>query len=561
MIRKLTLILLLSILAYVYATAQKNVLFIMADDLNRWAGVNDYYPYPNSQTPNIDALASRGVYFSNANSSFPVCNPSRNSLWSGFRPTTSGIITNQGGFIRDQPGFENIVTMHQYFKENGYHTIGGGKLYHATSMGSYDTDPDNWNMIIDLPTGSDGGDEIGWRSSVTGNDVISWSAGEFDINTAEDTKLALAIADEIDNYDQGNKPFFIACGFFRPHLPWNIHKQFFDLYDTTKITPLKGYLNNDLDDIVSARPSPYHADIIENNKWTEAIWAYLSASSYADYNIGIVLNALNSSRHKDNTLIVICGDHGWHLGEKMQWGKGTEYEQSNRTLLAIYDPSSDGNGLTCSMPVSLQDLYPTLIEITNLPVKNNIEGNSLATLLDDPQDPSWNIPILMHAKGSNIIKTNQWRFVQGNTDTKVTPQLYNMIDDPHEFTNLYNDPYYTETVDYLNWRIDSMIQAGTALRENIINGTGIVPHPDRKISYLKSNLISDNTLHLDLLTTDIIARISVYDLSGQKLVDSYVAGEQDIDFPLPSGFTQGIYVLKISSDGVALHTQKFMVVK
>jgi arylsulfatase A-like enzyme len=554
-------VMLISFTTSIYA--QKNVIILMADDFNRWTGMNDYYPYPESNTPNIDALATQGIYFSDANSSFPVCNPSRNAFWSGFRPTTSGIISNQGGFIREQTGFESIITMHQYFMQNGYYTVGAGKLYHATSMGAYDTDPDNWNKIIDWETGSEGGTQISWRSSVSGNDVPSWSAGTFNIDEASDTKLANAIAEEITNYNQQDKPFFIACGFFRPHLPWNSHMQFWNLYDTSKVSPLLGYMDNDLDDIPGAKASNYHDDILSNDKWKEAVWAYMASCSYADYNIGIVLDALNKSQFKDNTIVVVCGDHGWHLGEKEQWGKGTEYEQASRTMLTIYDPSSAGNGQICSIPVSLQDVYPTLIDIAGLPDKSDVEGNSLKELLDNPHDANWEKPIMMYAKGSPILKTNEWRLVRGgDLAGTARPQLYNIENDPYEFENLYDISSYASVLQTLEEQLDSILEQGADLRESIIGGTNInaTVQQKQKRAFLKNTLVEYGILYLDLLTTDLIAEVSIYSIDGKKIISKMVAGEQDITLFLPEGFRQGTYILQIVSSGKLLGSEKFIVI-
>ncbi|MDC0584454.1 sulfatase-like hydrolase/transferase [Bacteroidales bacterium] len=544
--------------------AQKNVLLLMADDFNRWTGTNTYYPYPVSQTLNIDSLAAQGVYFSDANSSFPVCNPSRNALWSGFRPTTSGITTNQGGFIRDQDGFENIVTMHQYFMQNGYYTIGAGKLYHATQMGAYDTDSANWDKIIDLPTGSPGGTDISWRSSITGNDVPSWSGGTFDINTAEDTKLAQTIAQEITNYNQGDKPFFIACGFFRPHLPWNSHIQFWNRYDTANIKPLLGYKEEDLSDIQGARPSNYHSDIISEGKWKEAMWAYMAACSYADYNIGIVLDALNTSPFKDSTIVVICGDHGWHLGEKEQWGKGTEYDQANRTMLIISDPNAEGNGSTCPKPVSLQDIYPTLIDITGLPNKWDVEGNSLKQLLNNPNIDNWDKPILMYAKSSPIIKTNEWRLVKGGEALGTArPQLYNIINDPYDFNNLYKLPAYADTIIMLESMIDSIIQKGLNLKDSIVNGITKTSNKTvkPKITFLNNTIVTDYTLYLNLLTTDVIADIAIFNLNGKLMLSKSVPGEQNVNLTLPNYLRSGLYFIRINSNNKLLGIEKFIIEK
>ena len=229
---------------------KKNVLFIMADDFNHWAHCIGYYP--QSITPNVDKLASKGVLFTDAQCSSPVCNPSRNALWSGLRPSTTGISTNGGGYVRDIAGFENIVSMHQYFGENGYYTYGGGKLWHPSRMGAHETDPEHWSSLYTEGTGSPGGNIEEWTSpSQAEGGLWTWGAGDFDVETSNDTKMARHMAEFISSYSK-EKPFFVGCGFFRPHLPWHVAKQFWDLFSSDTLNIPAGYLENDLDDIPGA---------------------------------------------------------------------------------------------------------------------------------------------------------------------------------------------------------------------------------------------------------------------------------------------------------------------
>ena len=454
--------LILAAVSIVNAKQKKNVLFLMADDFNFWLHEIGYYP--QALTPNLDKLANRGVLFTDAHCSSPVCNPSRNALWSGVRPASSGIMGNQDGYIREIPGFENIVSMHQYFMQNGYYAYGAGKLWHPGRMGVEHTDKENWSEINPIGTGSPGGNINRWSANMKG---YSWSAGEFNLKEdANDTKMAYEVAEFITNYktnSENDQPFFIGCGFFRPHLPWNCHKQFWDLFSPDTLQIPKGYLENDNEDIpVPVGNTEIHAIINKAGKWKEGIWAYLANLAYADYNVGIVLDALDKSPYKENTIVLFMGDHGWHLGEKNRWSKHEVYDQANHTTLIIYDPSAKGNGNKCTKVVSMQDLYPTLVELCGLPVKKDIEGRSIAPLLKNPEDKKWNWPILMSYNNVHYIKTNEWRFI----DEGDKSQLYHTAVDPYEWVNLFGKSGYDNIVEKLRFEIDSIRNVGRKMWGN-----------------------------------------------------------------------------------------------
>ena len=541
--KKNILFLQLVFIATVAFAQQKNVLFIMADDFNIWLNKSGYYP--QSITPNLDKLANRGVLFADASCSSPVCNPSRNALWSGYRPSTTGISSNKGGYVREISGFENIVSMHQYFKQNGYFVYGGGKLWHPGKMGSTETDPTNWSKIFTGPTGANGGSFYKWESDA--DDLFKWSAGEYDIENANDTKLANHMAGFISNYgnsENKDKPFFIGCGFFRPHLPWNCEKSFWDLFDPDSLQIPQGYLENDLDDIDNTGVDKKHAEVVAENKWKEGIRAYLANLAYADYNVGIVLDALDNSEFRDNTIICFMGDHGWHLGEKDRWSKYALYDMANRTTLIIYDPTAEGNGKICKKVVSLQDLYPTLVALTGLPEKQDIEGNNIKPLLNDPELQTWDKPILMTYSGTNIIKTNEWRFV----DSDKSPQLYNIKNDPYEWYNLVKKPEYAEIIGDLKEEMDSIIDFGLALKDKLTS-TGYIPNVPESKSILKSTLAYDSCLLLDLTYTAPFVKLTVYDLAGRKMQENNLFGEMDnVRVQLNKQMKPGMYILHVVDD-------------
>lgn len=695
----------------------KNILFLMADDFNYWTKAQGYYP--QAKTPNLDKLSQKGILFTDAHCSSPVSNPSRNALWSGYRPATTGIQGNQDGYIREIAGFANIKTMNQYFKENGYWVYGAGKLYHPGDMGDgAEKDQANWSERYTDGTGCNGGTYLSWKNP-------SWDAMSYNVNAnamtesnCADYKMAKTVAKYITDYPASvnkNKPFFIGCGVFRPHLPWNMPKEFWDKFSTDTLALPKGYKQGDLSDVDQSATSA-HTAIVAAGKWKEAIHAYLASLALADYNIGILLDAIENSPLKENTIICFMGDHGWHLGEKERWGKNTLFDAANRTTLIIYDPSAKGNGQFCSKVVNLQDLYPTLVELSGVPIKTDIEGNSLAELLDNPSRTDWDKPIMMSYAGTDYIKTNKWRYVRDtNTSRRM---LYDIEADPYEFTNLYNNSQYAPVISRLTTQLDSMIAIGASMKTKLLANYSFVPKTrnipgvieaedydeggykqtyfdsdkinsggtyrtadgmdiyitnDQNGSYhlsdmaagdwcmytvkqfiagnykinlrlkntssqpaiiqfydhskllteivvpqsstewqtigssefllpdqssvriqmkvksgtglqinslsfetnqtanheisaniarkcLSHNFVVDNILHLNLLNTDPIATISIYDNQGRKIVNQKVAGEQNISFHAPVKLKGGVYYLRVS-DELAASVEKFIVKK
>ncbi len=439
--------------------SRKNVLLLMADDFNHWLPKIGYYP--SAKTPNLDRLADRGVLFADAQNSSPVCNPSRNAIFSGLRPVTSGISANSHGFVREQEGLEHIVSLHQHFLNNGYYTYGAGKLWHPGRMGAPNTDPENWTDIYRGGTGSPGGDYNRFESGYRG---YSWSGGEFNLqDDAADTIMAHHIAELIENM-QDDQPFFIACGFFRPHLPWHVHKRFWDLYEEEDIVIPQGYREDDLEDLVK-KPNnrAIHEQITGEGLWKQGIHAYLANLSYADYNVSIVLDALENSPYAENTIVLFMGDHGWHLGEKNRWSKHDVYDQANRTTFIIYDPSAKGNGQMSRKVVSLQDIYPTLIQLCALPDNPHVEGNDLSPLLSNPNDPDWDKPVLISYQDIHYLKTNEWKWIPDGEAS----QLYDVVNDPYEWNNLYGKPEYAQIAAKLDAIVQREIRRGEALRVKI----------------------------------------------------------------------------------------------
>ncbi len=476
-IKKISVLTLLgtSVLASANEKPRKNILFLMSDDFNYWTKAQGYYP--QSITPNLDKLAGKGIMFTNAHCSSPVSNPSRNSLWSGFRPSTTGIQGNEDGYIREIPGFANIKTMNHYFKENGYWVYGAGKLYHHWNMSDANTvgDIQNFSERYKENPGSIGGNFLKWANP-------NWDAMMYSVNAEPmteancgDYKMVKQVEKFIGSYAtsaNNDKPFFIGCGVFRPHLPWDVPKQFYDLFKTEDLTIPQGYKEGDLLDAAQTTASS-HTGVLKADKWRESIHLYLAGLALTDYNIGILLDAAEKSIYKDNTIICFMGDHGWHLGEKERWGKASLWDMANRTTLIIYDPSAKGNGKFCQKVVSLQDLYPTLVELSGVPIKTDIEGNSVAALLEDPTRNDWDKPFIGSYNGVDYIQTNKFRYVRDNSVSKR--MLYDKQNDPYEFDNLYNKSQYASVITKLNEQLDSVIAIGTNLKTKLLANYSFVP--------------------------------------------------------------------------------------
>jgi arylsulfatase A-like enzyme len=397
---------------------------IPVDDLNDWIGVLG--GHPQTITPNLDRLARSGVLFSNAHCQAPACNPSRASLMTGIRPTTSAVYRN-GDLWRD--GLPDAVTLPEHFRASGYYVVGGGKTFHGSQNDlsvwddyySFDTQirPPN-HPVNGIPRAAH----------------FDWSAIDVPDQETADTKLA-NWADAFLRQDH-DKPFFLAGGFFRPHLPWCAPKKYFDRFPPEE-TILPHVLANDLDDVPPAAKSRSrrdHDNVTSTKQWKKAVASYLACINYTDTNVGRVLDALERSAYSDNTIIVLWSDHGWQLGEKEQWRKFTLWERSTNVVMMMTAPGVTKPGGVCSRPAELLDIYPTLSELCELPERPELEGKSLVPLLKSP-DAAWDKPaISSNGPDMTTVRTQRWRyssFVDGE-------ELYDHENDASEWKNLAEDP-------------------------------------------------------------------------------------------------------------------------
>ncbi|GAB1416141.1 hypothetical protein MASR2M117_15470 [Paludibacter sp.] len=429
-------------------TEKPNVLFIIMDDMCDWVGFLGGHDQVIS--PNLDRLANRGIVFSNAYTAVPLSNPSRTALLTGIQPFVSGIYNNDHK-ISDFPIVNNSLFMPQHFKNNGYETIMSGKVFH--------TKPSNdvLNKMWDDKTNMDGGYGP-WIVNQTLPESLQSKWNNFEAKTGPDTDFPdVRNSQKIISFinQTRNKPFFAAMGFYRPHIPYTAPKRYFDMYDVDTIR-VPETIPNDLDDLPNyaknfIKNSSYHSLLKSTgNCYQQMVRAYLACVSFADDRIGMILDALDASPYGNNTWIVLVGDNGYHLGQKERWGKTALWREACHVPFIIVPPKTNTSlqsGI-CKTPVSLIDIYPTLVEACNLPSVGNdqLDGNSLMPLLQNPE-AQWNTPcISTYLPGNFVIHQNEWNYIRYANGSH---ELYNIEEDEDEFTNLAGKTEYKYMVDSL----------------------------------------------------------------------------------------------------------------
>lgn len=416
------------------AAKRQNVLFIPVDDLNDWIGCLG--GHPDTKTPNFDRLARRGMLFTNAHCSAPLCNPSRASLMTGIRPSTSGVYQNPQPW-REAAALKNAVTLPQHFMANGYHVSGSGKTYH----GSY-PDPPSWHEYYPSKTRQSPADPMPPNRPLNGIP----KAGHFDWGPVDVPDAKMGDMQVVDwTIEQLNKPrkepFFLACGLFRPHLPWYVPPKYFDLFPLNTIT-LPNVKEDDLDDIPPigrkmARPEGDHRSVIKHNQWRQAVQGYLASIAFADAALGRLLDAFEKCPHAANTTVVLWSDHGWHLGEKLHWRKFALWEEATHNVLMISSPGLTKPGSRCHRAVSLLDIYPTLVELCGLPKRSELEGVSLMPLLANPA-AKWDRPaVTTYGRNNHSVRSERWRYIRYSDGTE---ELYDREKDEMEWHNLASKP-------------------------------------------------------------------------------------------------------------------------
>ena len=405
-----------------------NVLFIGVDDLNDW--ISPLGGHPQAVTPNMDKLAERGITFTRAYCQAPSCNPSRTSLLTGLRPSTSGVYNNGDVWRKAVP---DAVTLPQHFMLHGYEVLGGGKTFHGPQ-----NEAASWEAYFQFKGFLHPPDKPVNGIPRTGH--FDWSGLSANSDQTEDTRLA-AWAERYLSQEH-SRPFFLAVGFYRPHLPWYAPQEHFDRFPESRVE-LPPTLQGDIDDVPKSALRSFrdHDNVTKHGQWRKAVAGYLACINYADTNVGRVLAALDNGPHANNTIIVLWSDHGWQLGEKRQWRKFTLWERSARVVMMLAGPGVSAVGRKSGRTVELLDLYPTLVDLCGLPKRPELDGQSLRPLLDDP-DAVWEKPAITSLSADKMsVRTERWRY----TRYPDGDELYDHAADPYEWENLAGEPEHAET--------------------------------------------------------------------------------------------------------------------
>jgi len=413
------------------AAQRPNVLFIAIDDLNHWVG--HLGRNPQARTPNIDRLAAGGIYFTRAYCTAPACNPSRASLMSGLRPSTTGCYVNGQDW---HPGIDEKLLLNTHFSNAGYRVYGAGKIYH----GSYG------------PGGH-------WDEYFQSDEKTRRHADAKDTGVGGIQFFPLANADEeMPDYhtvsfgleklrEKSDKPFFLAIGLIKPHMPFSVPKKWYEMFPLESIQ-LPPHRADDLDDVPAAGvrmagPQKDHAEIEASGRWKEAVQAYLATIAFCDAQVGRLLDGLDQSEYRDNTIVVLWSDHGWSLGEKSHWRKFALWEEPTRTVFVWRMPGSKPQRNRCDRTVDYLSIYPTLCELAGLSLPSHLEGRSIAPLLKDPE-ARWELPaVTTHGRQNHTVRSEGWRYIRYADGSE---ELYDEASDPLEYTNLAGRANYADQI-------------------------------------------------------------------------------------------------------------------
>lgn len=435
---------------------QQNILFIAVDDMNDWIGPLGGLDI--AKTPGLDRLAAEGVTFANAHCASPACASSRLANMTGVQPSKSGIMQNvwfDGPKWREIPILKDIETVEQFFKNRGYETLAGGKIYHSLAppwLTSNQADPDGWDFYypsISVPMGH----QISAPEKVINPEWFeggrhkwfTWGPIQAEDKKMIDHQLVDWVRYELNR--PRDKPLYLACGIFRPHMPWEVPQKYFDMYPLEDIPDLE-IDEHDLEDALVHIRRGWHKFVLENKQWKHVIQAYLASISFADAQIMRLLDALEESGNADETIVVLWSDHGMHIGEKENWEKFTLWEESTHVPFFVKAPGIGKAGTVINEPVSLLDVYPTLVELTGFDAPEHCDGVSVVPLLNNSNEKrdhraltSFTFP---GEKTGHSLRGAQYRYIY--YEWNHLEELYDHDNDPHEFVNLAYDSRFESQI-------------------------------------------------------------------------------------------------------------------
>ncbi|HRX78484.1 MAG TPA: sulfatase, partial [Pirellulaceae bacterium] len=413
------------------AADKPNILFIAIDDQNDWIGCLG--GHPQAKTPNIDRLASDGTVFLNAHCQSPLCNPSRTSLMTGLRPSTTGVY-GLAPWFRTLDEYKAIVSLPQHLRDNGYRTYTTGKIYH----GGYGRGKKD-NEFDVIGTGASVGvrpKEMLVKTTPNPHPLVDWGVFPHEDEDKGDWKVASWAVEQLK--EMPDEPFFLSVGFFLPHVPCYATQKWFDLHPEESLQ-LPLIQAHDRDDTPRFSwylhwklPEVRLKYLQEANEWKNLVRSYLACTSFVDSQVGRVLAALEESGKADNTIIVLWSDHGWHLGEKEITGKNTLWDDGTRVPLIFAGPGVTP-GQRCTKPAELLDMYPTLIDLCGLSKNDRLEGHSLLPQLKDADATREWPAITTHNHDNHGVRSEHWRYIHYADGTE---ELYDMRKDPNEWKNL-----------------------------------------------------------------------------------------------------------------------------
>ena len=428
------------------STPPLNVLFIVADDLR----VDGAFNAPVVRTPNIDRLAAKGTRFLQAYNQFPLCGPSRASFLTGLRPNSTRVYDL---FTTVRGNMPDVVTMPQYFRQNGYLSARVGKMYHQGVPGGVGKpvaadlhdDPASWDVAFN-PAGHD--------KAIEGKDLITNLTPKIPFGVAiayraddapDEAQTDGIVADKAIELIRANKdrPFFIAAGFYRPHVPNIAPARYFDLYPDVAFRP---ELKERVDSLLpAARGASYRyvsepAQGLTPQQQEDFVRSYYAATTFMDAQVGRILDALEASGVADHTIVVFTSDHGFNLGEHGLWQKQNLTDHATRVPLVVSVPGVPAKGRASRRLVELIDIFPTLADLAGLPVPLGLDGRSLRPLLRNPNDRGWNFPALSQVEGGRSVRFRQWRYTEWGSNGEKGIELYDLSADPGEYRNLSASP-------------------------------------------------------------------------------------------------------------------------
>ncbi len=468
-----------------------NILFIAIDDLNDWIGCMK--GHPQARTPNMDRLAARGILFTNAHCAAPICLASRTALLCGRYPDQTGVYYNDGPTKGQVPPRSSQLPV--YLAASGYATFGTGKIYHGpmpTLFDDYFDTEQRWSPFQpaqvkytaeELPSKTTASPRHIIRNGPGGRDWVlplnglpserapgkpdgesfDWGPASVKDDEMGDVRITDWAMDKLAKPHA--KPFFLGVGYYRPHIPLFAPQQDFDTLPPVEAIQLPATVEDDLNDIgpigrtraLEADTAGSHALVARNGQWKQAARAYLACVTFVDRQIGRLVDTLDASAHADNTWIILWSDHGWHLGEKEHWGKWTGWRQATRVPLIVIPPRQQEalRGKECAEPVSLVDLYPTLIEVCRLPKQDGLSGTSLGPLLQNPELKTDRAVLTTFDPGNHALSTHDWRFIRYHSGEE---ELYDIKNDPNEWRNLVKDKAHKDKLDEMRRRLDRMLR-------------------------------------------------------------------------------------------------------